>query len=68
MKGTIKFFKRDKGFGFIIGEDDKDYFVHISQIEKQQAPFSGDNVYFTPKETKRGLQARNITLIENEKQ
>ena len=28
MKGTVKFFNAMKGFGFITGEDGKDYFVH----------------------------------------
>ncbi|MFH1376207.1 MAG: cold shock domain-containing protein, partial [Candidatus Woesearchaeota archaeon] len=27
MKGKVKFFNRAKGFGFIAGEDDKEYFV-----------------------------------------
>lgn len=32
--GRIKFFKNEKGFGFVEGLDDKqDYFVHISMIE-----------------------------------
>ena len=27
MKGTVKFFNSMKGFGFIAGEDGKEYFV-----------------------------------------
>ena len=30
MKGTVKFFNDGKGFGFITGEDEKEYFVGTS--------------------------------------
>jgi CspA family cold shock protein len=34
MSGTVKWFNRDKGFGFIAGEDGgKDVFVHISILQ-----------------------------------
>lgn len=29
MQGKIKTFSADKGFGFIKGDDEKDYFFHI---------------------------------------
>ena len=32
MLGTVKWFNAKKGFGFITGEDRKDYFVHHSNI------------------------------------
>ena len=32
MKGTVKMFDKEKGFGFIHGEDGKDYFFHYSAI------------------------------------
>ena len=31
--GTVKWFNDAKGFGFIKGEDEKDYFVHMSEIK-----------------------------------
>lgn len=33
MRGTVKFFDVSKGWGFLTGEDNKDYFVHHSQIQ-----------------------------------
>ena len=32
MKGKIKWYNPRKGFGFIIGEDGKDIFVHQTDI------------------------------------
>ena len=33
MKGNVKFFNRMKGFGFIAGEDGKEYFVHQTGLK-----------------------------------
>lgn len=33
-QGTIKFYKADKGFGFIAQENGRDIFFHISSVAK----------------------------------
>lgn len=33
MKGTVKWFNTQKGYGFIVGDDGTDYFVHYSNIK-----------------------------------
>ena len=35
IKGTVKEYDNTKGYGFIIGEDDQDYFVHVSGLRPQ---------------------------------
>ncbi len=35
MEGYCKWFDDRKGYGFILGEDGKDYFVHQSEIEME---------------------------------
>lgn len=31
-RGTVKWFDTKKGYGFIVGEDGNDYFVHFTDI------------------------------------
>lgn len=60
MKGKVKFFNTTKNFGFIKGEDDKDYFVHISQVESQEPLRDDQDVEFEPGQNDRGLMAQNV--------
>ncbi len=36
MEGKIKWYKREKGYGFIVGDDGKDYFVHYTSLPQDQ--------------------------------
>lgn len=60
MKGTVKFYNPRKGFGFIIGEDGKEYFVHMSGLQEGVKLFDNDKVEFDLKETERGPNAVNV--------
>ena len=64
MKGKVKFFNRTKRFGFITGEDEKEYFVHLSQVDNQRFLFENDEVEFTAAENDRGLAAENIKILK----
>ncbi|CAG9862247.1 unnamed protein product [Phyllotreta striolata] len=45
--GLIKEFCREKGHGFIVPEDGTDdVFVHVSDIEDEYVPLSGDRVQY----------------------
>ena len=63
--GKVKWFKSDKGFGFITLEgENKDVFVHFSGIagEGYKSLEEGQNVTFDITEGNRGLQAVNVTV------
>jgi len=64
MQGTVKFFNRKKGFGFISGEDGKDYFVHFTALAKGTFIRDNDVVSFDTGEGERGLKAENVQLIK----
>ena len=64
MEGTVKFFNRKKGFGFITGDDGKDYFVHISALAEGTFLRDNDRVSFDSAEGDRGSKAENVQLLE----
>lgn len=63
MEGTVKFFNRIKGFGFINGDDGRDYFVHFSAVEEGKYLNENDRVSFDALEDEKGLKAQNVKLI-----
>lgn len=64
MNGKVKFFNDTKGFGFIIGEDDKDYFVHRSDVGEDQPLDKDVKVSFDPTEGEKGMRAENVKVIQ----
>lgn len=65
MKGTIKMFNKEKGFGFINAEDGSAVFFHYSSLVmdgfKTIAP--GEQVEFTLEQSDRGPRAANIVKL-----
>lgn len=64
MEGIVKFFNRKKGFGFISGDDGKDYFVHFTALPKGVFLRDNDKVSFDGVEGDRGLKAENVQLLQ----
>ena len=60
MNGNVKFFNSMKGFGFIAGEDGKEYFVHQSALEEGVVLRENDAVTFDVEEGDRGPKAVNV--------
>ena len=54
MEGQVKWFNRDKGYGFIAGEDGKEYFVHHSALAERTFIRENDRVSFDGVETEKG--------------
>ncbi|MGC8572291.1 MAG: cold-shock protein [Candidatus Micrarchaeia archaeon] len=63
MKGKVKMFNSARGFGFITGEDGKDIYVHISEVEGGAALSVGDNVEFEVEAGARGPHAKKVRKV-----
>lgn len=59
--GTVKFFKEDKGYGFITEDNGQDYFVHATGLLDEVR--KGSRVSFDVAEGKKGKAAVNVSLV-----
>ncbi len=66
LKGKVKWFNNDKGYGFIEYENSGDIFVHYSSILSQgyRTLVEGQYVEFELVQTDKGLQAKNVNEIK----
>jgi CspA family cold shock protein len=65
IRGTVKWFSAEKGYGFITPENGKDVFVHFSAIEMNgyRKLEAGQMVEFEIVEGDKGSQANNVTTV-----
>ena len=68
--GIVKWFSNVKGYGFIEYGDAEDIFVHFTGIEMDgyRTLKEGQSVKFDAVEGARGLQATNVTLLQEEEE
>ncbi len=63
--GAIKWFNVAKGFGFITCDSGRDVFVHFRSIrgQKYRSLQEGQRVSFNVRESDKGNQAEDVTLV-----
>ena len=66
VKGKVKWFNNEKGFGFIEYKENEDIFVHYSSILSPgyKTLVEGQYVEFELVRTDKGLQAKNVVEIK----
>ncbi|MDD5437471.1 MAG: cold shock domain-containing protein [Candidatus Omnitrophica bacterium] len=65
VKGKVKWFSNQKGYGFITPESGKDVFVHHTAIQGEgyKSLEEGQEVEFEIKQGPKGEQAANVVKI-----
>lgn len=68
IQGEVKWFDPKKGYGFIVGPEGQDVFVHFSQImgDGFRSLKDGEKVDYDLVEGDKGLQAREVKRSEAE--
>ncbi|MFZ8861132.1 MAG: cold-shock protein [Thermocrinis sp.] len=66
LTGTVKWFSKEKGYGFITRDDNKgDVFVHFSAIQQRgfKTLQEGQRVEFEVEQDAKGPRAKNVRII-----
>ena len=65
VRGQVKWFDDQKGYGFISQEGGKDVFVHFRAIQSEgyKTLPEGQKVSFEIEDGQKGLQAANVNAI-----
>lgn len=66
MKGTVKNFNKEKGFGFIRAEDGHDVFFHYSALvmDGYRTAEAGEQVEFEEEASERGPRAKSVKKVD----
>lgn len=65
--GTVKWFNEKKGFGFVIGDDGIERFLHYKNISMDgfKTLKEGQKVEFTSFKGQKGMEAHDVRVVGN---
>lgn len=63
-EGTVKWFSKEKGYGFISLENNEDHYFRIQDVKGAELPSNGDSVKFESTLEERGFRAKKVQILE----
>lgn len=64
MKGMVKFYNKEKGFGFVISEENEEFYFNHSVIPFGKIPNSGDLIEFEIKQNSKNDKKAEVKSME----
>lgn len=66
-RGIIKWFSTEKGYGFVVGEDNVERYFHVKEVNGVALPSNGDSVTFDSIKADKCPKAINLSIIKKAK-
>lgn len=67
MRGTVKWFSAERGYGFITSEAGDDHYFSVRDVEEAAVPIRGESVEFDAQQGPKGpraLRVRWLSLVD----
>jgi cold shock CspA family protein len=67
VTGKVKWFSKEKGYGFITDSKGQDYYFHVKNVKGSELPMDGAGVEFIARTGHKGLAASEVSITEQGK-
>ena len=63
MQGKVKWFSEEKGYGYIVADDEKEHYFNVRDIYGAILPRNGDVVSFESGQSPKGPRASSVAIV-----